>query len=56
MLLQHFQFGLHEDNAMKLDALSGVSFVFLGPERGKEILREIRDISSPSVSSNEVAK
>jgi hypothetical protein len=30
--------------------------VFLEPERGKKILGEIRDFSSPPVSSNEVAK
>jgi hypothetical protein len=30
--------------------------VFLEPERGKEILGEIRDFSSPPVSGSEVAK
>ena len=52
VLLQHFWFGLLKDSAMRLDALSGGSFVFLEPEQGKEILGEIRDFSSPPISSN----
>jgi hypothetical protein len=41
VLLQHFWVGLLKDSAMRLDDLSGGFFVFLKPERGKEILEEI---------------
>jgi hypothetical protein len=41
---------------MRLDDLSGGFFVFLKPERGKEILEEIWDFSSPPVLSSKVAK
>ena len=38
MLLQHFWFGLRKDDAMRLNALSGGSFVHLDAGEGKEIL------------------
>jgi hypothetical protein len=41
---------------MRLDALSGGAFVFLEPERGKEIMGEIRDFNSLPVSGSEVAE
>jgi hypothetical protein len=41
---------------MRLEALSGGVFVFLDPERGKVILGEIWDFSSPPISGSEVAK
>jgi hypothetical protein len=56
VLLQHFWVGLLEDSAMRLDALSGGTFVFLEPERGKEIMGEIRDFNSLPVSGSEVAE
>jgi hypothetical protein len=41
---------------MRLHALLGGAFVFLEPERRKEILGEIRDFSSLPISGSEVAK
>jgi hypothetical protein len=41
---------------MRLDALSGGAFVFFELERGKEILGDIQDFSSPPVSGSKAAK
>jgi hypothetical protein len=56
VLLQHFRLGLLEDSGMILDAISGGALVLLEPERGKEILGELQDFSSPPVLSDVVAK
>ena len=53
MLLQHFWFGLHKDDAMRLNDLSGGSFVHLDAVEGKEIVDNLRDFSSPCVPVNE---
>jgi hypothetical protein len=55
VLLQHFRLRLLKDSGMMLDAISGGAFVFLEPERGKEILGKLQDFSSPPVLSNKVA-
>ena len=36
VLLQHFWFGLRRDCGMRLDAVSGGTFVLLEPEQGLE--------------------
>jgi hypothetical protein len=41
---------------MRLDGLSGGAFVFFDLERGKEILGDIQDFSSPPVSGSKAAK
>ena len=54
MLLQHFWFELRKNNAMRLNALSGGSFVHLDVVKGREILDNLRDFSSPCIPVNEV--
>jgi hypothetical protein len=56
MLLQHFRLGLLEGSGMKLDVISGRSFVLLEPKGGKEILGEIRDFGCPPILSDKVAE
>jgi hypothetical protein len=54
MLLHHFWYGLWKDNAMRLNALFGGSFVHLDAAEGKEIVEYLRNFSPLCILADEV--